>query len=154
MCQTDSAWEWCRWIHLDTFCDFEWTSVSGGVEKIACDIPSHKIEFFGDYDRNECGIRLTSLAVGDRGNWQCEIEKYYLGFSRRYGEFVSSKVNLAVIEAPVTTTTTTTSPDVVVSTSSASVTNNNNTLVISQPAFNIATYSFFVHGGGEVQSLF
>ena len=41
MCQTDAWWEWCRWIHLDTFCDFEWTGhgPKGGVEKIACDLP-------------------------------------------------------------------------------------------------------------------
>ena len=26
MCQADQHWEWCRWIHMDQFCDFEWVS--------------------------------------------------------------------------------------------------------------------------------
>ena len=103
MCQADSAWEWCRWIHLDTFCDFEWTR--SGIEKIACDIPDHKVRLIGDYAKHQCGIRLSHLDPGDRGNWQCELEKYYLGFSRRYGETVSTKINLAVIESPWTSTT-------------------------------------------------
>ena len=100
LCQTDSYWEWCRWIHLDTFCDFEWMSPGSGVQKINCDIPATKIEFTGDYDKFQCGVRLKHLDIRDRGNWQCEVEKYYVGFSRRYGEFVSSKVNLIIIEKP------------------------------------------------------
>ena len=103
MCQSDSAWEWCRWIHLDTFCDFEWTQ--SGIEKIACDIPDHRVQLIGDYNKHQCGIKLSHLDPEDRGNWQCELEKYYFGFSRRYGETVYTKINLAVIERPTTSTT-------------------------------------------------
>ena len=92
MCRTDSHWEWCRWIHLDQYCDFEWVGWHGGdntdgsnpgVSRIACDFPAGKVEFFGSYDRHECGLRVHHLSARDRGYWYCEVEKYYLGYSRR-----------------------------------------------------------------------
>ena len=49
------------------------------MQKINCDIPDQKIEFAGDYDKFECGVRLHNLEIRDRGNWQCEVEKYYVG---------------------------------------------------------------------------
>ena len=83
MCQADSYWEWCRWIHTDRYCDFEWISPSSGVNAISCDFDEAKVELIGDYDNFECGIRVHHLEVKDRGIWHCEIEKYYFGFSRR-----------------------------------------------------------------------
>ena len=56
---------------------------SSGVEAIACQFPDNKVELIGNYDNFECGIRVRHLDVRDRGVWQCEIEKYYFGFSRR-----------------------------------------------------------------------
>ena len=93
VCQTDSDWEWCRWIHLDMYCDFEYegwytgdstNSGNPGLASIACDFPPGKVEFFGSYERHECGLRVHYLNTRDRGYWHCEMEKYYLGFSRRY----------------------------------------------------------------------
>ena len=92
LCRTDNAWEWCRWIHLDMYCDFEWkgwvtgdetNSGNPGLRTIACDFPPGKVEFFGSYDRHECGLRVHNLNIRDRGYWYCEMEKYYFGFSRR-----------------------------------------------------------------------
>ena len=54
------------------------------VKRIACDFPPGKVEFFGSYERHECGLRVHYLNTRDRGYWHCEMEKYYLGFSRRY----------------------------------------------------------------------
>ena len=91
-CQSDASWEWCRWIHHDRFCDYEWMTSSpaiaiggggGGVERTSCDFPEGKVELIGNYDNNECGIRINDLELTDRGLWLCEIEKYYIGFSRR-----------------------------------------------------------------------
>jgi len=83
VCQADTYWEWCRWIHSDRFCDYEWLSSSRGAQEIGCDFPDKKVELIGDYNSFECGIRVYNLGVKDRGVWQCEVEKYYLGFSRR-----------------------------------------------------------------------
>ena len=81
LCQTDRRWEWCRWIHNDRYCDYEW--INGGVRETGCDFPGEKIEYIGNYHNFECGIVIRNADVADRGLWQCEIEKYYLGFSRR-----------------------------------------------------------------------
>lgn len=83
MCQTDQSWEWCRWIHMDHFCDFEWVSPGSGVEQIGCDFPQGKVRFEGDYSKHECGLHIRDLNAKDRGIWMCEVEKYYTGFSRR-----------------------------------------------------------------------
>ena len=78
---------------MDKYCDFEWqgwyvgdTTNSGnpGVGRIACDFPPGKVELFGSYERHECGLRVQHLTLRDRGYWYCEMEKYYLGFDRRY----------------------------------------------------------------------
>ena len=83
ICESDRYWEWCRWIHMDHFCDFEWVSLGSGVQQIGCDFPQGKVEFIGDYEKHQCGLRIHDLNAKDRGIWMCEMEKYYSGFSRR-----------------------------------------------------------------------
>ena len=61
------------------------------MEKTSCDFPPGKVELIGNYDNNECGIRIQELEFTDRGLWLCEIEKYYTGFSRRYKAAILSK---------------------------------------------------------------
>jgi hypothetical protein len=68
---------------MDQYCDFEWVSRGSGVEQIGCDFPKGKVDFIGDYGKHECGLRVHHLDAKDRGIWQCEVEKYYMGFSRR-----------------------------------------------------------------------
>ena len=87
-CRSDHPWEWCRWIHHDRYCDYEWISGSRGVEKTSCDFPAGKVELIGNYENNECGIRIKEVEFSDRGLWLCEIEKYYTGFSRRCVAYV------------------------------------------------------------------
>ena len=86
MCQADQHWEWCRWIHMDQFCDFEWVSLGSGVRQIGCDFPKGKVKFTGDYTKHQCGLEIRDLNAKDRGIWMCEVEKYYTGFSRRYAK--------------------------------------------------------------------
>ena len=80
---------------MDKFCDFEW-SPAYGVHKIGCDFPQGKVELFGDYHKHQCGIRVYDLDSRDRGTWMCEVEKYYTGFSRRYGEYRTNVLNLMI----------------------------------------------------------
>ena len=109
MCQSDKYWEWCRWIHMDKFCDYEWTPAYG-VHQIGCDFPDGKVEFIGDYNKHQCGVRIHGLDARDRGTWMCEVEKYYVGFSRRYGEYRTNVLNLVVHLKPTTTTSEPASP--------------------------------------------
>lgn len=97
-CQTDQYWEWCRWVHYDKYCDFEWESYSDGVVTTSCDFPPGKVELLGDYDQFQCGIRIHDLDTKDRGLWLCEVEKYYSGFSRRYGELRTAPFTVVVVE--------------------------------------------------------
>ena len=89
---------------------------SGGVDEIGCDFEPGKVERIGDYDKHQCGVRIHDLERSDRGIWMCEVEKYYAGFSRRYGEMQTSLFTVVVIEHPppgngsrTTTTASTTS---------------------------------------------
>lgn len=90
---------------MDQFCDFEWQTY--GVEKIGCDFPAGKVELIGDYDKHQCGLRIHNLDMKDRGIWMCEVEKYYLGFSRRYGEHKQNIINMVVHLRPTTSTAST-----------------------------------------------
>jgi len=111
MCQTDQNWEWCRWVYMDSYCEWEWISSSVGVENTGCNMVD--VEFIGDYNLHQCGLRLIAETTHE-GEWLCEIEKYHPGFTRRYGEVLYGKMTLSVIENPLhtqaTTTTTTLAP--------------------------------------------
>lgn len=84
MCQGDHYWEWCRWIHYARYCDFEWVSGDSGVKRLACSYSTKRVALTGDYEQFQCGLNIANVNVRDRGLWQCEVEKYYPGFSRRY----------------------------------------------------------------------
>ena len=42
MCQADHFWEFCRWIHKDRYCDYEFMS-GDHVQTTACDFPDGKV---------------------------------------------------------------------------------------------------------------
>ncbi|XP_040581464.1 uncharacterized protein [Lepeophtheirus salmonis] len=95
-CQTDHPWEYCRWTHHNSFCDFERTSKTK-IDQRSCDFPQNKASFWGNYSNNECGLQLHQADISDRGIWLCEMEKYYLGFSRKYGELKTFGIMLVVL---------------------------------------------------------
>ena len=41
-CQSNDYWEWCRWIHFDTYCDYEWSPTTG-VAEASCNFPQEKV---------------------------------------------------------------------------------------------------------------
>ena len=34
VCRGDAAWEWCRWIHMESYCEWEWLSGAKGRKKL------------------------------------------------------------------------------------------------------------------------
>lgn len=113
LCSTTHPWEWCRWVHMAQFCEWEWKSSEEGTVVTGCTM--HGVEMVGNYSQHQCGIRIAKLRPKDRGVWLCEIEKYHAGFSRRYGEVRYGQMSLGVVRSPhysppppTTTTTTTT----------------------------------------------
>ncbi|XP_023336770.1 uncharacterized protein LOC111707838 isoform X2 [Eurytemora carolleeae] len=103
MCQTDMPWEWCRWIHMDEYCEWEWISESEGVKLTGCNMVD--VDLIGEYNLHQCGVRVMVDAEHE-GEWLCEIEKYHPGFSRRYGEVLYGHITLSVIEDLIYTETT------------------------------------------------
>ena len=83
-----------RWVHLDTYCEWEWLSASAGSLETGCNM--EEVELAGNYSRFECGLTFL-VEPRHRGLWVCELEKYHLGFERRYGEVRSGQIRLSVL---------------------------------------------------------
>ena len=43
-----------RWVHLDTYCEWEWLSASAGSVRTGCNMD--QVELAGNYSRFECGL--------------------------------------------------------------------------------------------------
>ena len=80
MCKADNYWEWCRWVHMSSYCEWEWTSSAEGVSRTGCSLD--EVQRVGNYSAFECGLRFT-VRPQHRGVWLCELEKYHFGFMRR-----------------------------------------------------------------------
>jgi len=114
MCSTSHPWEWCRWVHMAQYCEWEWMGAAQGKVVTGCTMQG--VELVGNFSEHECGIRIGKLRPRDRGVWLCEIEKYHAGFGRRYGEVRYGQVTLGVVRSPnyrppTTTITSTTISD-------------------------------------------
>merc|ERR1712133_292540 len=78
---------------------------------LECDDYDGRIEFQGDYDAYQCGIKLTGVQPEDAGNWKCEMESYHAGYTRKYGYVVEKELVVDVeIKTPTMATTTSTTP--------------------------------------------
>ena len=70
-----------RWVHLNTFCEWEWLSHSAGNTKTGCNMEN--VDFHGQYSEFECGLSFQ-VEPRHRGVWICELEKYHVGFDKRF----------------------------------------------------------------------
>ena len=57
-CQADHYWEFCRWIHKDRYCDYEYMSGRDHVQTTACDFPEGKVRA-----RNDLGSFFSSGGI-------------------------------------------------------------------------------------------
>jgi hypothetical protein len=60
-CNTDGVFEWCKFIHNNKFCDFEWVKSTWNITMKECSHFDDRIRFFGDYNKYECGIELDNV---------------------------------------------------------------------------------------------
>ena len=44
-----------------------------------CSDYHNRIEFSGNYDKHECGMKLKNVIHEDEGRWSCELEEYRFG---------------------------------------------------------------------------
>ena len=106
LCTASSYWEWCTFKHSDKICDYAWIKDNWNVSVLACDdFADRTIEFHGDYDYYQRGIKLTGVLPEDAGDWTCEMESYHNGYERKYG-YVREKTMTVEVEANTTTITT------------------------------------------------
>ena len=107
-------------------CDFEWIRKTWNVTTTSCRGLEHKASFagelrkkveaissriiLGDYDRNECGIRVEGAGSGDEGLWTCAMEYYKFGGGKGSSRILKKDTYVHVVSPTTTTTTTTTVP--------------------------------------------
>ena len=84
-CQASDTMEHCIWSHKSRGkyqkCTFEWTLTNGNTETKKCypDDINKRTNFVGNYDQNECFIKLLNINTYDHGEWKCHIQEYVLG---------------------------------------------------------------------------
>jgi len=104
-CNADGHYEWCKFIHNDKICDFQWKRDVWNITTLECSDFEGRSRFVGTYDSYECGMELENVTPEDAGEWQCELESYHAGRYRGYGY---KKTGVMEISVPTTTTTNTT----------------------------------------------
>ena len=55
--------------------------------------------FQGSYYSNECGLEITATEA-DAGEWRCNMEEYWSGYSRGDGATVEETITVNVIPLP------------------------------------------------------
>ena len=66
---------------MDNYCEWEWLSDSAGKTRTGCNMDH--VDFHGNYSEFECGLSFK-VEPRHRGVWICELEKYHVGFDRRF----------------------------------------------------------------------
>lgn len=101
-CGTDSSYEHCDWKHPGgtKACNFEWKRAVGAVQMQECEELSHRVVFVGDYNKHQCGIRVSNAELSDSGPWTCEIEQYVWG-DWASGTKVAATMNVSVVASTV-----------------------------------------------------
>lgn len=129
-CAVDSYYEWCTFKRHDgKICDFEWKRDLWGLDVLECSEFEGRYVRTGEYDKNECGFKLSNVTLEDAGQWTCELESYHSGRYRGYGYRVNGAFNVDVIVVTTTTTTTTTTTE---STTTTTTTTTTSTAVRSE----------------------
>jgi len=109
LCTTDTFWEWCTFKHYGKVCDYAWTESNWNVTVQACDdFARRQVEFHGNYNSHQCGLKLKGVRLEDAGQWSCQMESYHSADRRRSGYIREQTMNVNIRRSPTTTSTTTT----------------------------------------------
>merc|ERR1719208_364301 len=118
LCAVDGWYEYCTFKHAETSCNIDWKREPYNVTMGECSNYEGRVEFRGDYNNYECGLKITESKAEDSGDWTCEFEQYAKALVR--GDGSTSKGTFKVIvDATTTTTTTTTATTTTASTSNS-----------------------------------
>jgi len=110
-CAVDDHYEWCKFYHPSgEFCDFEWKRSASNITMQECGL-ADRVEFHGQYDDKECGVRFRA-EEGDTGVWSCEIEEYVTWRSRGSGRVQTAQMNVTVQATTTVPTIVTSMPTV------------------------------------------
>ena len=60
-CNTDDYYEWCKFIHNDKFCDFQWKRDVQNITTLECSDFEGRARFIGEYLNYECGLELDNV---------------------------------------------------------------------------------------------
>ena len=78
-CEVDNYYEYCKFVHTDKMCDFEWKRDDWNITVAECKDYEGRMEWSGDYDYYGCAMTINNAQFEDAGDWKCEIESYASG---------------------------------------------------------------------------
>ena len=60
-CNADGHYEWCKFMHNDKICDFQWKRDVWNITTLECSDFEGRSRFVGTYDNYECGMELDNV---------------------------------------------------------------------------------------------
>ena len=73
-CNPDGYYEWCKFIHNDKICDFQWERAAWNITMLECSDFAGRARFIGTYDNYECGMELDNVTPEGK-NYCISIEQ-------------------------------------------------------------------------------
>ena len=96
-CEVNNYYEYCKFIHNDKICDFEWKRDVWNITVADCADYEGRFVWSGNFDYYKCAITINKVKPEDTGAWSCEMESYAAGKYRGYGYNVTAKFDLSLI---------------------------------------------------------
>ena len=72
-CNTDDYYEWCKFIHNDKVCDFQWKKDVWNITALECSDFEGRARFVGTYDNYECAMELDNVTPEGNSVYQFTI---------------------------------------------------------------------------------
>ena len=72
-CNPDGYYEWCKFIHNDKVCDFQWKKDVWNITTLECSDFEERARFVGTYDNYECGMEIDNVTPEGKRVYQFKI---------------------------------------------------------------------------------
>ena len=72
-CNTDDYYEYCKFIHNDKVCDFQWKKDVGNITILECSDFGGRARFVGTYLNYECEMELDNVTPEGNSVYQFTI---------------------------------------------------------------------------------
>ena len=73
ICNPDGYYEWCKFMHNDKVCDFQWKREVWNITTLECSDFEGRARFVGTYDNYECGMELDNVTPEGKRVYQFKI---------------------------------------------------------------------------------